>query len=67
MDKELMGKKVVIIISNIKYVKVTKDKEMIESYKARRNKIGEVGELDNNLKYIHEIGIGAKWKNWANN
>lgn len=35
MDKELMGKKVAIIISNIKYVKVTKDKEMIESYKAK--------------------------------
>lgn len=32
-----------------------------------QSKIGKVGELNNNLKYIHEIGIGTKEKNWANN
>ena len=40
-----------MIISNIQYVRVTKDKEMIESYKVRlkvRLKMGKVGKINDN-------------------
>lgn len=42
-DNEPMGIKIVIIVSNTKYMRVTKEKEMIQLQSKTQNKMGKVG------------------------